>query len=83
MASWQRREFIDAGYTKHGLWKTFARDVCERYPDGKAPGKQSNNERKGKGKGTGKTVRVKKENESIKIKAEPSLEDIIVINIDS
>lgn len=82
-ASWQRREFIDAGYTEHGLWKTFARDVRERYPDGKVPGKRSNNERKGKGKGTGKTVRVKKENESIKIKAEPSSEDIIVINIDS
>ena len=82
-ASWQRREFIDAGYTEHGLWKTFAWGVRERYPDGKVPGKRSNNERKGKGKGTGKTVRVKKENELIKIKAEPSSEDIIVINIDS
>jgi hypothetical protein len=79
--SWQRREFIDAGYTEHGLWKTFARDVRERYPDGKVPGKRSKNERKGKRKSTGKPVQMKKENESIKIKTEPD-SDIIVIDSD-
>jgi len=79
---WQRQEFIDAGYTEHGLWKTFARDVRERFTDGKIPGKRSNNERKGKGRNTGKTMQVKKENTSIKIKAEPDSEDIIVVDSD-
>jgi len=76
----QKQEFIEAGYTEDGLWKTFAQDVREKYPDGKVPGKRANTEQKGKGKST---VRVKKErleSESIKVKCEPDSEDIIVID---
>lgn len=35
-----KEQYVEAGYSKNGLWKNFTKEVASSFPDGKIPGKR-------------------------------------------
>lgn len=72
----QKRRYIDAGFSKEGLWKSFRHEVEDAH-GGKVPGKR---ERRGMVQPQAKR---RKTSKPFQIKAEPRDEDIVVIDSDT